>query len=126
MKTSKTPRNSLSCNRTVRQLLTMTFVVALFVATMISPAYATTFQDSDFFKGGLALLSDLMICVTIAAPVIMTLFISGYLIRRGMADEQDKKTWTKRAYDALFCGVAVMIASSFLAVVFGYFAPSKP
>lgn len=126
MKTPKTPRSLLSCKRTARQILTMTLTLALFAAYMVSPAYATRIQDTTWYKGGMDLLQDLMTIVTFAAPLIGGIAAVVFLIRRGMADETEKKKWDKMIFGAICTGVGAGLITGLITVLISYFNPTTP
>lgn len=127
MKKTKTPHNSLCCKHTVRQLLTMVFATALFVAGTITPAYAATvLENSTFYKGFMHLLQDVSLAVTIGGPLICVICAGVFLARRGMADEQDGKMWNKRIATALICAVAIGLVSGLVALITSYFNSSTP
>lgn len=126
MKTSKTPRNSLRRDHTIRQLLSTVFAVALFLANMISPAYAVKFQDSDIYKGTMNLLQDISTAATFAGPAVCGLVAIIFFIRKSMSDEQDDKQWNKRISKAIICGVAIGLVSGIIALISGYYNPTTP
>ena len=125
MKSTKTPTN-LRRDRTVRQLLSMVFAVALFLATMISPAYAVRLQDSDFYKGTMNLLQDISLAVTFAGPLICTIAAGVFFARKSMSDDQDDKQWNRRIVKALICAVAIGLVSGLITLLIGYFNPTTP
>lgn len=125
MKSTKTPTN-LRRDRTVRQLLSTVFAVALFLATMISPAYAVRFQDSDFYKGTMNLLQDVTLAITVIGPLVCAAFAGYYFVRKSMADDQDDKQWNRRIAKALICAPAIGLASGLITLLIGYYNPTTP
>lgn len=125
MKSTKTPTN-LRRDHTVRRLLSTVFAVALFVAAMISPAYAARIQDSDFYKGSLNLLNDLSTAAIFAGPIVCGLVAVVFFIRKSMADEQDDKLWNKRIVKAIVCGVAIGLVSGIITLLTSYYTPTTP
>lgn len=123
MKTITTPTN-LQSGRTIRQLLSTVFAVALFVASMCPNVYAaqtTKLENSAFYKGFLELLQDLSLAVTILGPAICIIFAGVYFARRSMADEQDGKMWNKRITTALICAVSIGLISGLVTLITSYF-----
>ncbi|MBQ9168518.1 MAG: hypothetical protein IJX67_08955 [Oscillospiraceae bacterium] len=127
MKTSKTPRNSLRRDHTIRQLLSTVFAVALFLANMISPAYAVTkLEGSAFYKGLMELLQDVSLAVTFAGPSICIICAGVFFARKSMADEQDGKLWNKRIVNSLICAVAIGLVAGLVTLITSYFNPTTP
>lgn len=125
MKSTKTPTN-LRRNYTVRQLLSTVFAVALFLATMVSPAHAVRLQDSDFYKGTINLLQDIFMAVTVLGPSICLIAAGVFFARKSMSDDQDDKQWNRRIGKALICGVAIGLVSGLLTLITGYYNPTTP
>lgn len=127
MKKTKTPHNSLCCKHTVRQLLTMVFAMALFIAGTFPNTYAaenskvTKLENSDFYKGLLELLQDLSLAVTFIGPAICIICAGVFLARRSMADEQEGKMWNKRIATALICAVSIGLVSGIVTLIVSYF-----
>ena len=127
MKKTKTPHNSLCCKHTVRQLLTMVFAMALFVASTVAPVYAATvLENSTFYKGLMNLLQDISLAVTIGGPLICVICAGVFLARRSMADEQEGKMWNKRIATALICAVAIGLVAGLVTLLTSYFNPGTP
>lgn len=120
MKTTKTSCNPLCCKQTIRQILSIVFAISVFVTVMISPVYAASIQDADFYKGLVNLLNDLMTVAMILCPIVGGLAAIFCLIRRSMADEQDGKMWTKRIVTAIICGVAGSLVTGIIALITSY------
>lgn len=77
--------------------------------------------SSKLATGTQKLINDATTWLTvIAIPVTVGLVIY-FCIRKGAADEQDQKMWQKRITTALVCGIGVIIASSLINVITGYF-----
>ena len=127
MKKTKTPHNSLCCKHTVRQLLTMVFAMALFVASTVAPVYAATvLENSTFYQGLMNLLQDISLAVTIGGPLICVICAGVFLARRSMADEQEGKMWNKRIATALICAVAIGLVAGLVTLLTSYFNPGTP
>lgn len=121
--TNPTP---LRRDHTVRRLLSTVFAVALFFATMVSPAYAARLQDSDFYKGTLNLVNDASLAIAIIGPLICGGFATYYFVRKSMSDEQDDKRWNRNIVKALICAVAIGLVSSLIALFTGYYTSPTP
>lgn len=128
MKTIKSLQQSHFCKRTMLRILSTVFCIAAFLTVASSPAYAAiTLQESDFYIGLMALLNDTMQVAMIACPVVGGLFCVYYLIRRGMADEQDGKMWNKRIWTAIICGVGGSLVTGIIALITSYVSsPTSP
>lgn len=119
MKATNTP---LRRDHTVRRLLVTVFAVALFCATIISPAHAATvLENSAFYRGISNLLQDISLAVTFLGPSICAIAAIVFFIRKSMADEQDDKLWNRRIVKAIICGVAIGLVSGLLALGTSYF-----
>lgn len=95
-------------------------VTVLFaLATHVS---ASGLQESVFYTGTAQLISDAMLAATILCPIFCGLAAVIFATRRGMADEQDGKMWTKRLYIAVICGVVGPLVTGIIALVASYYA----
>lgn len=121
-----TTPTTLRRDHTVRKLLSTVFVVALFLATMISPVYAARLQDSDFYKGTLNLVNDASMAVAIIGPLVCGAFAAYYFVRKSMSDDQDDKQWNRRIAKALICAVAIGLVASLIALFTGYYTSTTP
>lgn len=93
--------------------------------SLAMPAYAAeggeTIQNSKIYTGFVDLISDLTTAGMIICPAAGALFALYYFIRRGMADEQDGKLWTKRIVTSLVCGVGGLLVSGIISLLTSYF-----
>lgn len=121
MKTTKTPRASLCCKRTARQILTIAFALLIAFTTGSIRAGAVDIQSTVFYTGTMKLLNDLLLWATVAAPVIGGLAAIIFGIRCGMADDQDGKIWKKRAIKAGISGVVAALVTGIIAVITSYY-----
>lgn len=128
MKTIKSLQQSPFCKRTMLRILATVFFISAILTGTSSPAYAAkTLQESDFYIGLMALLNDTMQVAMIACPIVGGLFCVYYLIRRGMADEQDGKMWNKRIWTAIICGVGGSLVTGIIALITSYVSsPTSP
>lgn len=86
------------------------------------PALAGGIADSQLGKGLMALVNDVTPWLVALCPLVGGLFAVYYLIRKGMAQEQqDKDMWMKRVKDAIIGGVAGMLVSGVIALLTSYF-----
>lgn len=126
MKSTQIP-TTLRRDHTIRQLLTTVSAVALFLATMISPAHAATvLENSAFYRGLTNLLQDIFTAATILGPSICAIAAAVFFARKSMADDQDDKMWNRRIVKALICGVAIGLVSGLLALGTSYFNGTTP
>ena len=93
--------------------------VFLLVPDMV---FAETIQESKAFTGTIKMLNDGSTALMIASPLIGTVLIAYYLIRRSGADEMDQKPWNKRVFVALVSVVGVELVSVIVNVVTYYYA----
>ena len=99
------------------------FVCGVAAAAFLAvPASATALEESQIYKGSLQLFSDFMSALTVFCPIVCGVFGIYFLIRRGMADEQDGKIWTRRITTAVICGVGGMLIAGLIALVSSYYA----
>ena len=105
--------------RTVRSI----GLAILTAVCMAGSCFATNggFAGSKLATGTLNLANDVSTWLCILGPIVGGLFAVYYLIRRSMADETDGKMWTKRAWAAGICGVGVLLVSSMIAILTGYY-----
>ena len=103
------------------------------LAIMMLMMNITAFADGEAGEGGGGLAGSVIVTgtkslINDATAVITGLGIavailgSGYfLIRRALADEQDKKQWNGRIITSVVSGIGVAIVSSLVGVIAGYF-----
>ena len=117
-----TTPTTLRRDHTVRKLLSTVFTVALFFATMISPAHAATIlENSAFYRGISNLLQDIFLAATVLGPSVCGIAAVVFFVRKSMADEQDDKQWNRRIVKAIICGVGIGLVSGLLALGTSYF-----
>lgn len=102
--------------------LIMTLCIFFSLATPVFAAEGgETIQNSKIYTGLVDLIGDLTTAGMIICPAAGALFALYYFIRRGMADEQDGKLWTKRIVTSLVCGVAGLLVSGIISLLTSYF-----
>ncbi len=84
---------------------------------------ATSVMDSTLFKGIQKLLNDLSSALLIIAPIVGTVLVVYFLIRKGAAasDEHDQKRWDNAIKTAIISVIGVVTASVLINVLVGYF-----
>lgn len=108
--------NTLTRKRAVRLLFVLPLVLA-----MALPVSAAGLTDSTIVTGTQQLLTDATTVLAILCPVVCGLVAIYFAIRRGMADEQDGKMWTRRITTAIICGVGGGLISATIALVASYY-----
>lgn len=103
----------------------------LALSAMIVFIAVNKFCIETFATGGIAssklatgfqkLVNDGTIWLTVIAIPVTVFLVVFFAIRKGAADEQDQKMWQKRITTALVCGIGVILASSVVNVISGYF-----
>lgn len=100
-----------------------TGLIALFCSTTASAAASTTgLMNSGIYTGTVKLIADIMTAVTILCPSVCGVAAVIFAIRRGMADEQESKTWNRRITTAIVCGVLGGLISGIIALVASYYS----
>ena len=88
---------------------------------MSTPVFADNISSSTIGVGITNLLNDLSTYVVILSPTVGGLAAVYFVIRRGMADEQDGKLWEKRIRTAVICGVAGALIGGIIKLIASYF-----
>lgn len=90
---------------------------------LASSAFAQggSFASSSFATGVSRLIGDILAWLTPLAVTIGAIFIAYFAIRRGQADESEKKRWENRIVSAIICTIIASLATSFLSMFMGYF-----
>lgn len=107
-------------SRLIRRLFSVCAVVMLLLAMAVSVS-AEDINSSPIVTGTKQLLADVMTALTVLCPTVCGVFAIGFAIRRGMADEQDGKMWTRRIMTAIVCGVTGGLISGIIALVASYY-----
>lgn len=107
-------------SRLVSRLFSVCAAAVLFLA-MAGSVSAADLNSSTIVTGTKQLLADVMTALTVLCPTVCGVFAIGFAIRRGMADEQDGKMWTRRITTAIVCGVAGGLISGAIALVASYY-----
>ena len=84
-------------------------------------AASGNFASSQFATGISRLLSDVLAWATPLVVIIGAIFIVYFAVRRGQADEGEKKRWENRIVSAIIFTIIGSLASSFLQMFMGYF-----
>lgn len=104
----------------IRKMITLCCIAAMGICFAV-PASAAGLQGSSIYTGTARLLADIMLVLTILCPTICGLAAIAFAIRRGMADEQDGKMWTRRITTAIICGVLGGLISGIISLIADYF-----
>lgn len=96
-------------------------VMFIMVMTISSVSADNDIADSTIGVGIEALVGDVSTFLVVLCPTVAAGCVTYFMIRKGMADEQDSKRWQSRAVTAGVCGVAGMLASAFISILSGYF-----
>jgi len=94
-----------------------------FLLTLIflqGTAYADI-ADSTFGVGTKNLINDVFKYLVVLSPLTGGAFAVYFVIRKGMADEQDGKMWAHRIKTAIACGVGGCLVSGVIAVITSYY-----
>ena len=86
----------------------------------------TAFAEGDLagsviVTGTKKLIQDATTVLTGLGIAVAVVGAAYFLIRRAIADEQDKKQWNGRIITCVVSGIGVAIVSSLVAVIAGYF-----
>lgn len=102
-------------------MLILTLSIFFSLATPVFAEGVETIQNSKIYTGLVELINDLTTAGMIICPAAGAVFALYYFIRRGMADEQDGKLWTKRIVTSLVCGVGGLLVSGIISLLTSYF-----
>lgn len=106
----------------LKRVLTFALVVVcLLCMSVVAFADGGNFGSSTLANGIKNIVSDVTAWLTGIALAVGTLVIVFFLIRRAMADEQDKKQYNSRIITALVSTIGVVVASSLISIITGYF-----
>jgi ABC-type molybdate transport system permease subunit len=100
------------------KIFLMTFGTFIMFSTT---AFASDVQNSKLAKGTEALINDITIWLMVLAPIVSTLFIIYFFIRRSAADEMDQKKWNNRIVVAIVSCIGAVLASATLNLIIGYY-----
>ena len=92
----------------------------LVMTLCVHSASANTLMDSEIGKG-IKNLTDISGALVILSPIIGGCGVAYFIIRRGMADEQEGKMWSNRSKIAAICGVGGMLGSAIINLLASYF-----
>ncbi len=98
----------------------MTLMAAM-VMLSVQTAYAGGITDSNLAVGTQRLFEDISKVLMILGPITAAAFAGYFVIRRGMADEQDAKVWQKRITASVICGVAVLLVGGLINLISSYY-----
>lgn len=104
-------------NKKLMRVMLIVMVVAVFTISVSANGLA----ESKPVQGLKNLIADATLVLTVLCPTACGLAAIGFAIRRGMADEQDGKLWTKRITTAITWGVGGGLISGFIAIISNYF-----
>ncbi|MEM5780047.1 MAG: hypothetical protein AAGU02_02740 [Lawsonibacter sp.] len=95
----------------------------LITAAMLSvtTAWAEDFGDSKLATGSVNLVHDVTTWLLVLCPLAGGAAALVFLIRRGMADEQDGKMWNTRILVSIICGVAGFVVSGVINMLSSYY-----
>lgn len=95
---------------------------ALALCACMGSAGATGNLDSSTIGVGIKnMLSDGGSFLLLLSPIAGGAAAGYFIIRRGMADEQDGKMWSKRIVIAVVCAVGGMLVGSVIKLIGSYF-----
>ena len=109
-------------NTNLKKHLCRCFVLILMAVLLAMPASAAGLQDSVAYTGTVNLIADATLIATILCPTIAGLVAVVFVIRRSMADEQDKKMWMNKIWTAIICGVAGGLITGIISAVASYYS----
>lgn len=95
--------------------------LTLSAALCITTAGANDLMDSAIGQGLRALITDVSGAMVMLSPIVGGAAVAYFIIRRGMADEQEGRMWTSRAKIAAICGVGGMLGSAIINLLGSYF-----
>lgn len=78
-------------------------------------------SESNIGQGVANLINDLTTWGMILCPSIGGLAAVLFVVKRGMADEQEGKMWNKRIVLAIACGVGGLLVGGIIKIVSSYF-----
>ena len=96
-------------------------MTALALTLLTTTALADGISESEIGVGVKNLFTDLTTYIMVLSPIVGGAAAGYFLIRRGMADEQDGKMWMKRAVTAVICAVAGLVVGAIIRLISSYF-----
>lgn len=91
-------------------------------ALLVQSAAATgNIASSELGTGLTNLTNDVLSFLLILCPSVAGAMGVYYLIRRGLADEQDSKMWMRRFITAIGCGAGAALVVGMIKLVASYF-----
>ncbi|MEG1752503.1 MAG: hypothetical protein RR234_01180, partial [Christensenella sp.] len=78
-------------------------------------------SESNIGQGVTNLINDLTTWGMILCPSIGGLAAVLFVVKRGMADEQEGKMWNKRIILAIACGVGGLLVGGIIKIISSYF-----
>jgi hypothetical protein len=83
--------------------------------------FAEDIKNSNLVKGTEKLIGDVTTWLMVLAPIVSSLLIIYFFIRRSAADEMDTKKWNDRIGVAIVSCIGAVIGSVMLNVIIGYY-----
>lgn len=105
----------------MRQIKKKATCLMVTAAMLLTTVHAEDFASSTLATGTQRLLHDVMNYLVIICPITGALMAVYFLIRRGVADEQDGKMWTKRIFVSIGCGVGGALVSGIISMLASYY-----
>lgn len=78
-------------------------------------------QSNKVVTGTKKLFEDALGGLKIVGPAACALLAGYFFLRKGGADEQDQKMWQKRINTAVVAAVGIVLITSIIEVILGYF-----
>lgn len=96
-------------------------VIVFCILILSMPVYAGEIKDSKPVRGTMELIDDATVTAMIAAPCISALLCIYCFIRKGGADEMDKKKWSNRINTILYSLAGVFSTSAIINIIAHYY-----
>ena len=79
-------------------------------------------MDSPIVKGTEKLFGDITTWLLVLAPIVATMLIIYFCIRRSAADEMDQKKWDNRIKVAIVSCIGAVLGGAMLKLILSYYA----
>lgn len=102
-------------------LLSLFFMIAIKVNVFATSTGGGNISSSKIAQGTQKLIQDATSWALVVAPIVTTLAVIYFFIRKGMSDEMDHKKWNDRIIVAIISCIFAVSASVIIQLLIGYY-----
>lgn len=103
------------------KLLRAGLIASLTMSNLSMNVYATGLKDSKLYTGTVKLLGDIMPLLLVVEGLLAGVICAKEGMKYQAADDQEKPRHIKNIWTTIGVGIVVMVVSSLIPVIFGYY-----